>query len=221
MSQLGGIASLGLSVGGNGGAKAEALATLESEILTQRFIKENNLLPVLFPSRNISLNIWNPHPKAPTLWVGSRYFTKAVRSMKERPKTGLVTLTVEWTDGTVAANWANGLVKLANDFLREKANRESELNIAYLSEQLAKTSVVEMRTSISSLIVSEIRKQMLARGSEEYALKVIDPAFAPERAASPQRLLWALAGLCIGLLLSCARIFFRLILVIEPTPDDA
>jgi uncharacterized protein involved in exopolysaccharide biosynthesis len=221
MSQLGGIASLGLSVAGNGGAKAEALATLESEILTQRFIKENNLLPVLFPSQNTSLKIWNRHPKGPTLWVATRYFTKAVRSMKERPKTGLVTLTIEWTDGTVAADWANGLVKLANDFLREKANRESELNIAYLSEQLAKTSVVEMRTSISALIVSEIRKQMLARGSEEYALKVIDPAFAPERAASPQRLLWALAGLCIGLLLSCARIFFRLILVIEPTRHDA
>ncbi len=223
VSQLGGIASLGMSMNAGGGAKAESLATLESEVLTERFIKENNLLPVLFHRQwDSHLNRWkSDHTDGPTLWVGNRYFAKTVRATKETARTGLVTLTITWTDPVMAANWANGLVKMANDFLREKSIRESERNIAYLNEQLGKTSVVEIRNSIYNLMESEIKKQMMARGSDEFALKVIDPAVAPEKSSSPQRLLWALAGLCMGLLLSIIYIFLRLTLTFDPTRSDA
>jgi uncharacterized protein involved in exopolysaccharide biosynthesis len=212
VSQIGGIASLGLSMGGTGGAKAEALATLESEALTERYIKENDLLPVLFSSS------WDPQKmtwknadqrKLPTLWQGNLFFARAVRFVRDTPKTGLVTLSITWTDPARAAQWANGLVKMTNDYLREKAIKESDRNISYLNEQLTKTSVVELRNSIYLLMESEIKKQMIARGSEEYALKVIDPAETPERASSPQRILWALAGLCVGLLLSLSYVFIR------------
>ncbi len=213
ISQLGGIASLGLPISG-GGAKAESLATLESATLTEQYIQENNLLPVLFHnSWDAQHGKWKDASlgKVPTLWKGNLFFGKAVRTVKEAPRTGLVTLTVTWTDPNAAAQWANGLVKMTNDYLREKAIRESDRNIAYLEGQLAKTSVMEIRNSIYSLMESEIKKQMLARGSDEYALKVIDPAQAPEKAASPQRLLWVLAGFCVGLLLSSIYIFVRVL----------
>jgi uncharacterized protein involved in exopolysaccharide biosynthesis len=214
VSQLGGIASLGLTMGGGGGQKAESIATLESEALTEQYIRENNLLPILFPKNwDAKLEKWKePDPsKVPTIWLGNLYFNKVVRTVKETPRTGLVTLTITWTDAKLAAQWANGLVRMANDYLREKAIKESDRNIAYLNEQVTKTSVVELRSSIYSLMNAEIKKEMLARGSEEFALKVIDPAVAPEKKSSPQRVLWVLAGFCMGLLISSAYLMARVI----------
>jgi len=211
VSQLGGLASLGFSMGG-GGQKAEAIATLESEALTEQYIRENNLLPILFSKNwDAKLEKWKePDPsKVPTVWLGNLYFNKVVRTVKETPRTGLVTLTITWTDAKLAAQWANGLVKMTNDYLREKAIKESDRNIAYLNEQVTKTSVVELRSSIYALMNAEIKKEMLARGSEEFALKVIDPAVAPEKKSSPQRVLWVLAGFCMGLLISAAYFMVR------------
>jgi len=226
VSQLGGIASLGLPIGGASGAKAESLATLESATLTERYIQENNLLPVLFhdswDAQHGKWKVADPG-KVPTLWKGNQFFGKAVRTVKEAPRTGLVTLTVAWTDPNLAAQWANGLVKMTNDYLREKAIRESDRNIAYLDGQLANISVMEIRNSIYALMESEIKKQMLARGSDEYALKVIDPAQPPEKAASPQRILWALFGLCLGLLLSLSYAFVKVISIdgpADPLPNS-
>jgi hypothetical protein len=214
-SQLGGIASLaGLSLGGNS-AKAESIATLQSEALTERYIQENGLLPTLFPRKwDSQKNNWktSDESKIPTLWQGNRLFDDKLRRVKENSRNGLVTLGITWTDSKIAASWANGLVKLTNEYLRDKAIKESEKNIAYLNEEALKTSVVRTRDSIYSLMESEIRKEMLARGSDEYALKIIDPAVAPEKPSSPQPVLWILAALCIGLLLSSTYIFFRLLL---------
>jgi uncharacterized protein involved in exopolysaccharide biosynthesis len=213
MSQLGGLASLaGLPLPTTGGSKAETIATLQSESLTERFIQENNLLPVLYQKE------WDPQrarwkaadaSKVPTLWKANRRFASSIRSVRENSKNGLVTLTITWTDPAVAAKWANGLVKLTNDYLRENAIAESERDIAYLNNQVDKTSVVEVRNAIYALMVSEFRKEMLARGSEEYALRVIDPAVAPELASSPKRLAWVAAGLIIGTLLSVVLVLAR------------
>lgn len=76
-SQIGGLASLiGLSVGGDS-SKEESLAVLQSEALTQRYVSEQNLLPVLFPDQ------WDPVAKkwragkpegVPTLWKANKLF---------------------------------------------------------------------------------------------------------------------------------------------------
>jgi uncharacterized protein involved in exopolysaccharide biosynthesis len=225
VSQFGGLASLaGLSMSGAGGTRAESLATLQSEILTQRYIQENNLLPVFFASKWDPLrNSWKSTDpdEVPTLSTGSSYFGHKIRSVKENTKTSLVILTVTWKDPKLAAQWANGLVRLTNDYLREKAIKESERNIAYLNEQVSKTSVVEVRSSIYSLMEAEIKKQMLARGSDEYALKVIDPALPPESEISPRPVLWILAALCLGLLLSSAYLFAKFVLSSKPQRSDA
>lgn len=206
VSQFGGVASLaGLALPGTGGAKAESIATLQSEALTERYIRDNQLLPELFSNHwNAQSQSWKTtDPEGvPTLWKGNRYFSKRVRSVYENPKSGLVTMTIKWTDPKLAARWANGLVKLTNDYLRDKALAESERAIAYLNGEANKTNIVELRNAIYSLIESQIKREMVARGSEEYALKVIDPAAIPEKQTSPSLPVWALVGLGAGLVLS-------------------
>jgi len=209
----GGISSLaGLSFSGTDAARAEAVATLQSEALTERYISDHKLLPVLYSSSwDSAQQKWDTDDprKIPTLWKGNQYFKRRVRTVAQNGKTGLVTLTITWKDPQLAAQWANDLVKLTNDYMRDKAIRESERNIAYLNEEAAKTGVVELRNAIYGLMELEIKKEMMARGSEEYALKVIDPATTPERRTFPQPLLWTIGGFALGLVLGIIALVIR------------
>jgi uncharacterized protein involved in exopolysaccharide biosynthesis len=204
-SQFSGLANmLGISATGDS-KKNESLAVLQSEDLTEQYISENNLLPVLYPKLWDAANKrWktNSPKKIPTLWKANRMFKNGIRTVTNDAKTGLSTLKITWSDPATAARWANGLATRANDFLRSKAIRESESNIAYLTEQAAKTDEVGVRQAIYSILQSEISKAMLARGSEEYALKIVDHAYAPESPSNPKPLLWVFIGTVLGLMVS-------------------
>lgn len=203
-SQFGGLGALGLSTPGNT-QKAETIAVLQSEALTERYISENNLLPLLYAENwDAAKHSWKAMPpeKVPTLWKANQYFKGQIRSILTDTKTGLVTMTIRWKSPQQVANWANGLVRLANDYLRSRAIEDSERNIAYLKDQAAKTSIIGVQNAINSLLESEMKKAMLAQGSREYALKVIDPAVVPEKRSSPIPVLWILTGFLLGL--SCS-----------------
>lgn len=203
-SQLGSLAGLasmaGITIGEDSG-KAEALAILQSQTLTERYIRDNDLLPVLFADD------WDPQAKKwtvtnpkrmPTLWKGNEFFKKKVREVTEDKKSGMITLKITWYDAKLAAQWANDLVRLTNEYLRDKKVRESERNIAYLNAEAQKTDVVQVRMSIYGIMESEIKAVMVARGSDEYALKVIDPARVPERSSFPPKLIWIFGGFFLG-----------------------
>jgi uncharacterized protein involved in exopolysaccharide biosynthesis len=209
MSQLG-VAALAGGGSGNG-RRAESLALLQSGVLTERYIRENQLLPVLFPKQwDTEKGRWRPTDpaKIPEEWDGNRAFRK-IRNVADDAKTGLVKLTITWTDPKAAARWANDLVKLTNEQARARVISEAQRNITYLNEQAGKTTVAELRQAIYQLLEQEMKKEMLARGDDQYALRVIDPAEAPRRPTTPGPMLWALAGLGGGLLLAVVITLFR------------
>jgi uncharacterized protein involved in exopolysaccharide biosynthesis len=211
-SQLGGLVSLAGISGSGGGFRDETIATLKSEILTEQYIRDNNLLPILYAKKWDAQNRkWKTDdPKQiPTLWKANQLFETKLRTVSDNAKTALCSLTITWTDSRLAAQWANGLVKLTNLYLRDKAIAEAERRIAYLKSQVAETNVVELQRAIYSLMESEINKEMLARGSDEYALKVVDPAVVAEEPASPKRLVWLAAGLLSGLLVGFGIVLAR------------
>jgi uncharacterized protein involved in exopolysaccharide biosynthesis len=222
-SQLGGLSSLLSEVGGGLASlagvgteadtkRAESLAVLQSEALTENYIRLNDLLPILYASDwNPVTRRWKPSlgRKIPTLWKANRYFNSTVRTVKTDAKTGIVTLMISWKDPLLAAQWANGLVKMTNDYLRHKALDESARNITYLNEEAAKTDLVGARQAIFTLLESEIDKEMLARGNEEYAFKVLDPAESPERASYPRPTLWTVGAFIGTLGLSVLAAFAR------------
>jgi uncharacterized protein involved in exopolysaccharide biosynthesis len=201
VGQLGGLASVaGLSLNSNE-RKAESLAILQSESLTERFIKDNDLLPELFHTKwDADKHSWKPMSadKTPTLWKANEFFKKSVRKVVTDPKTGLATVTITWRDPQTAATWANELVELANDSIRSRTIEESERNITYLNEQLKKSTMVAVQNSVSTLLESEIKKVMLARGSREYAFRVLDSAVPPERPSFPNRTVWTMLGFVLG-----------------------
>lgn len=211
MSQFGALASMaGVSIGGQS-QKFEAIALLQSRFLTEKFIEQNNLLPILFPKLwDAKAGRWiNNDPKAiPTLWKGDAVF-KRIRSVVQDPKTELVTLNILWPDPVIATKWANGLVALTNQESRDKVTNDSNRHIAYLRDQASREQLVPVQEALSNLMEGEYKQAMLAGGNDEYALKVIDPALVPESPSSIRRAFIILGGMLGGLFVACLFVFLR------------
>ena len=195
LAQLGGLASLaGINVGSLGGSQ-NAVAVLKARDFARQFIEEKNLVKVLLLKR---LNEIPPVDVRDAV----KFFDEEVRTVVEDKKSGLVTLSITWTDPAVAADWANEIVKRVNQRMRAQALQESERNIKYLQGEIASTNVTAVQQAIGKVIESEMQKLLLARGSEEFAFKVIDKAVAPKKRAKPQRILVVVAAAVSGGFLS-------------------
>jgi len=188
---LSGIASLaGVSLPGGGGTE-EALAVLKSRGFIWQFVKDNKLMPVLFAEDwDAEAGRWKDEdPEAhPDMWDAYRLFSDIVQAKQDK-KTQLVTLSVDWKDPELAAQWANDLVRRLNAYLRKRAIERSRRNLKYLEQQLRSTVVEEQRKALFELISQEQKKAMLANTQEEFAFRVLDPAAPPDRKFKPKRAL--------------------------------
>ena len=199
-TQLGGLAALaGVSM--SGGNSAEAVAILKGREFAAGFIQDNDLVKVFFAADwDSEADRWRMNDVAdwPDIWDAVKYFHKEVLEVTQDSKTGLVRLAIEWTDPEVAAEWASSLADRLNEKLRARALREAETNVGYLQDELARTSLISLQQTISRLLESELQKLMLARGSEEYAFRVIDAAAAPKEQVHPRRALIVVIGALLG-----------------------
>lgn len=198
--QLGGLASLaGLSLRGADDRKAEALGTLKSRSLAESFVRERNLLPVLFASRwDPAREQWREGAKVPTLWDANKLIADDVLRVFEEKKTGLITVAVEWTDPQLAAQWATDFVDRTNRTLQQAAVERSNRNIEFLKRQLEETEIVGVRLALNNLLESELKTNMLAQRSDDYVFKTIDAAVVPQEKVWPRRALLLAAGFAIG-----------------------
>jgi uncharacterized protein involved in exopolysaccharide biosynthesis len=214
-NQFSDLASLAGVTPPGASARSEPIAVLQSQLLTRNYIQAENLLPLLYADKwDEASKRWRPTDpkKIPTSWTANQYFMKKIRRVTDDKVTGLVTMKIRWKDPLQAAKWANDLVKATNVYLRDKSIRESERNIAYLTDAGAKTTVIEVKKAIYSLLEQEINKEMLAQGREEFALRVVDPAFPPERPSSLGTVSLTILGLVFGGLMSVIVIFARRVL---------
>jgi uncharacterized protein involved in exopolysaccharide biosynthesis len=207
VSQFSGLASLaGVNIGQTSGRKAVALATLKSRLLLNRYITRHNLLPILFARDwNVKTGKWRfSNPKRdPTLWEADQLFDKGIRTVKADARSGVVKLTIKWHDPVLAAQWANGLVDLTNNYLRQQTIDETRRDLAYLRNEITKTDVVGVRNALYSLMETELKTLMIATGRKQFAFRIVDPAIAPQRQISPRPLLWTLAGALFGIIAGC------------------
>lgn len=201
LSQFAGLANLaGLDLPGAG--VQEPMAVLKSKEFSRAFIEEQRLLPALLEGRPFD-------SEAPDIRDGVSVFDNSIRSVTEDSNTGLVTLSIRWKDPETAANWANLLVKLLNERLRTQAEAEASRNVAFLQREIAASSVVSLQQSMGRVLEGEMQKLMLARGNEQFAFKVIDPAVPPKQRQSPTRTLITLVSTIVGGFLGILVVFLR------------
>jgi uncharacterized protein involved in exopolysaccharide biosynthesis len=204
--QFGNLASLaGVNLGKGTGTLEESLATITSNVVLYDFIERNDLLKVILESRwDKQKNQWRHglfNHRDPTEWHAAQAFRKSILTVAEDKKTHLVKLIIEWKDPIQAKDWANDLVNATNLRIREHVITVSTRNLEYLNQQLEKAATVDLRQAISRLIETETKNAMVARGNDEYALKIIDPAVVPQEKYSPRITLIIILGAALGLLL--------------------
>lgn len=209
-SQLPSFADFGGFSVANENTRYVALTTLQSRVVIEAFIADHNLLPRLFPSAwDDTAGQWKDPQKAPTLWTAADMFKKAILKITDDKKTGIVVVAIEWKDPAEAAEWVTELIARTNQRLKDETIAESERNLAYLEEQAKSATAVELREVIFGLTESELKKLMLAKGSDQYAIKIIDPAERPSRKARPHRSFIVIGGFLIGCLLGIVAAIWR------------
>jgi uncharacterized protein involved in exopolysaccharide biosynthesis len=201
LAQLGGLASIaGINL--PGGSEQEPLAVLKSNDFAKSFIQDLNLVEVLTEGRSLD---GSPPDVRDALVV----FNQHVRSVSDDKRTKIVTLSVQWKDPKIAADWANQLVDRLNDRMRTQALEEAQRNVSYLQREMASTSVVSLQQSMGRVLEGEMQKLMLARGNKEFAFKVIDRASPPKLRESPKRTLVVLIALFMGGVVGAVVVLIR------------
>lgn len=209
--QLGGLASL-VGLGGMDDRRYEAIETLKSRALTDQYVEANKLLPVLFKSRwNATSGRWkSDDPESiPTLEDAYKLFDKRLRAVTLDKKTGMITVKIEWEDPAQATQWLRDLVSLTNQKMRATELERTQRNLDYLHEELDKTSTVEIRAVIYKLIETQIKRAMLARGSDDFALRYVDPPVVPKKKIAPVRLLYLVGGCFLAFMALVIRLYVR------------
>ena len=201
--RIGGLAPLAGLSGDVGGGRAEAIATLKSRQLSTSFILDNNMLPELFPERwDAQQEDWKVESSSvPTMAEAYERFDKDVRRVNEDRTTGMISVSILGPNRQKVAQWANSLVHAANDYLRNRAIDEARKSVRFLEEQLARTTILEVRQAMNDLVEAQISKAALASTRDDYAFRVIDPAIEPEvdEIVRPKRVLIVALGSVFGL----------------------
>ena len=216
LGQLSGLAALvGVGVNTGNAQTQEALAILRSREFTEAFIRDENLMPELFSTQwDAAENRWIGEEEGwPTLAQAYQYFNDSIRTVTLTPQTGLVTLTIEWTDPEKCAQWANKLVERLNAEVRARAIANSNASIGFLERELETTGAVETRQAINRLMEVQINQRMLANVTREYAFRVADRAMPsdPNDEIRPNKPVLLLLGWLFGAMVGAV-----LALVLKP-----
>jgi uncharacterized protein involved in exopolysaccharide biosynthesis len=211
------LSSLGSIIARQDPLKDEALAVLRSRELFDTYAKDKNLLPILFEDRwDPATNTWKvPPERVPTLRQGYRLFNGRIRAIDEDRRTGIVTLSITWTDRQLAATWARDMIDLANKQLRDRALQDSQRNMKYLTDEIRASNQASAQLAVMNSLASAYDKQlqiyMFAKGQDEYAFRVIDQPTVPDarERVSPRRTLIVGAGFMIGLFFASLLAYAR------------
>jgi uncharacterized protein involved in exopolysaccharide biosynthesis len=158
-------------------------------------------------------------------------FNNGVREINLDRRSGIVTMSITWSDPALAAKWARDLVALANEQLRQRAIDQAKQNMTYLAAALrdaqsqdgtsalatalrdakGENATGPLNTALASAYEKALQGYVFANGQMEYAFRVIDPPTIPDprERVWPQRGVFIALGFILGGMLAVAMILVR------------
>ncbi len=159
---------------------SELLSLLKSNILMERVIKKNKLLPIFFNKKGLK-----EMPAASKTWKGIRYLKKIYR-IKHNQREGIIELSAEFKDPKTAADIIQYILTELTEHMSSEAKRVAETNKEYLESLIDKNADPLIKQKIYSLIAQQIEISMMAEVKENFAFKVVDPPKVPDRKIKPK-----------------------------------
>ena len=207
-----------------------AVEIMESWYFIEKFIRENELEVALYaaeswePTSNtliINKNIYDQETnswlikdkknggfKAPSGYKLFQRF-KGRLDVSEDKATGFVTVSVEFFSPIMAKEWLDLFVRAINEHMQTRQVQKVSKNIAYLNEQISKTSIAEMREVFYTIIEDQIKSKMLAEASPEYTFIPISPAMIEENKSQPNRAITCIVITFLGGVFACAYVLIQ------------
>lgn len=201
----------------------ESNATKAMEKIRSLSFFQNNILPNIYLPELMAVESWdqnknelkfnnNIYDTKTKTWVRSfKYPQKQVPSAQESFKefaqhlsfnenkqTGFITVSIKHQSPYIAKEWVNLLINQINAYYREKDRNEAEKSVAYLNEQIVRTSFTEIKQVVAALLQQETQKLTLIEANEAYVFDFIDPPAVMERKSEPYRALICIFGSIIG-----------------------
>jgi uncharacterized protein involved in exopolysaccharide biosynthesis len=225
LGQLGSIASLaGVSIGGGDSSEGQiAQEIMKSWSYIEGFITENNIAIEVFAAEGwskgsnelqIDDDVYDAETKTwsvendttgevgpPSSWSLFQSFSERL-AVSEDKKSGLVSVSIEYYSPLIAKQWVDMYVESINRFMQQRQVDKVTRNIAYLQEQIGKTSIAEMREVFYTIIEEQTKSKMLAEASPDYAFVAVGPSMVPEQKSQPKRAMICIFGTLLGGMLS-------------------
>ena len=120
-----------------------------------------------------------------------------------------ISLSAEHISPIFAKEFLELVIRESDNIIRQKDLKRSTEALAYLTSELSRNSVLDIRSNINQLILNQLQTQMTANISSNYVLDVIDPPFIPVRKSKPSRSLILLLGTMLGFVLGIVLIVMR------------
>ena len=230
--QLGGLASLaGINIGsGESNETQEAMEIMQSWGFIEAFIQTHALqVPVYAAtgwdkgSNSLKLDDdlydaaskrWliedsaSGENRAPSSWALYQNFKSRVAVSQDK-KSGLINVSVEYYSPQIAKQWVDLFISTINDYMRARKLEQVNRNIEYLTVQIEKTAIADMREVFYQLIEEQTKSKMLAEASPEYAFVTVSRAMVPEEKSQPKRALVCILGTLLGGMLSVLWVLVR------------
>ena len=225
LGQLGGLASLaGVSIGGGESSEAQvAQEIMKSWSFIEGFIADNDLAVEVYAAEGWSResnqlkfdndvyavktktwlvendNIGRLGP--PTSWQLFEKFSEML-AVSEDKKSGLISVSIEYYSPQIAKQWLDLYILSINKHMQARQVVKVSNNIEYLEAQIEKTSITEMQEVFYTIIEEQIKSQVLAEASPDYAFVAVSPSMVPEKKSQPKRALICILGTLLGGILS-------------------
>ena len=202
ISQLGGLASMvGINLQPSSGDKAlEALELARSRAFLSHLLTFDEILPSLMAAKKFDAStnkivfnkkLYDDYNKEwvdlkPTYLEAYEVYIGMLSTARDK-KTGFISISIEHVSPVFAKEFLSMIIKETNSLMRQKDLEQSVKSLNYLKSELSKTSLVEIRDSITTLIEAQLQTQMMAKLNDDYVLSTIEPPFIPEEKSRPSR----------------------------------
>jgi len=143
-----------------------------------------------------------PNKQIPSIQESFRVFQNEHINISTNKKTGFVSLLVRHKSPYVAKKWSELLIREINIFYRQQDKLESKKAVSYLNEQIALTSLSEVKQVMAELLQNEIQKLTLIEANQSYVFDYIDPPAVMEQKSEPNRAFICILSSLLGGLLS-------------------
>jgi len=178
------LAQAPLLAGLIGGVQAdrstEYLAILGSQQFANDFLLETDISEELryatFLGRTFGVSANEDVP----MTVKVARFQRRVCSVTRDKTTSLISIRFHTRSPERAAELANMFIRRADGFLRARALNEANAALKFLKSESETAQQVELRQSVSTLILAWLQKKILATTRDEFAFRIVDPATSPQ-----------------------------------------